>query len=102
MSIKLIIKKEFDNLLLNRKQIDFELLHQKMSTPTRAEVKSKLAAQFNVKPDRVIISKLTPKFGQAFTVGYAKIYNTKEDAETIEPKHSMKRNQPKAKKKEKE
>ena len=55
MSLKLIVTKEFDNLLLNRKQIDFKLLHQKMSTPTRAEVKNKLAAQFNVEPERVII-----------------------------------------------
>lgn len=102
MSIKIIITKEFDNRLLNRKQINFQLLHQKMSTPTRVEVKSKLAAQFNVSPDRVIISKLTPKFGQEFTIGYAKIYDTLEAAENTEPKYILKRNKPKAKKKGKE
>ncbi|NVM55581.1 MAG: 30S ribosomal protein S24e [Candidatus Helarchaeota archaeon] len=101
MSLKLIITNEFDNPLLSRKQIDFKLLHQKQPTPTRAEVKSKLAAQFNVDPNRIIISKLTQKYGQEYTIGFAKIYDSIEKVQQIEPKYMLKRNQPKEKKKEK-
>lgn len=101
MSLKLIVTKEFENFLLNRKQVDFKLLHQKMPTPSRAEVKSKLAAQFNVDPERIIISKLTPKYGQEFTIGVAKIYDSPEHAQKIELKYMLKRNQPKEKKESK-
>ena len=93
MSVKLIITNEFDNPLLSRKQIDFKLIHQKMPTPTRVEVLNKLAAQFNVEQGRIIIHRLKPKFGQEFTIGHAKIYNSVEKAEEIEPKYMLKRNQ---------
>ena len=95
MSMKIIITKEFDNLLLNRKQIDFKILHQKMATPSRTEVRKKIAAQFNADLERVIITKLTPKYGQEYTVGYAKIYDTTELAQQIEPKYILKRLQSK-------
>ncbi|MHA1267642.1 MAG: 30S ribosomal protein S24e [Candidatus Helarchaeota archaeon] len=97
MSWNLIILKEFDNSLLNRKQINFKIIHEKMATPTRDEVKRKLAAQFNADPNTIIIDKLLPRFGQATTVGFAKIYNSPEDL-TIEPKYIIKRNQPKEQK----
>ncbi|MHA1649610.1 MAG: 30S ribosomal protein S24e [Candidatus Helarchaeota archaeon] len=102
MSLKIIIEKEFDNPLLSRKQINFKILHQRMPTPTRIEVKKKLAAQYNVDLERVIISKLTPKYGQEYTVGYAKIYDSVEKAMEIEPKYIIKRNQPKEEKKKEE
>ncbi len=95
MSLKLIITNELENPLLFRKQVDFKLIHQKMSTPTRAEVSSKLAAQFNVDQTRIIIHKLTPKFGHEFTIGYAKIYDSPEKVQEIEPEYMRKRNQAK-------
>ncbi len=95
MSIELVIEKEFDNRLLSRKQIQFKILHQKAPTPTRQAVKKKLAAQFNVEPERVIITKLTQRYGQECTAGYAKIYDTVEQAQQIEPAYIIKRNQPK-------
>ena len=101
MSVKIVIEKEFNNPLLNRKQLYFKVIHQQQVTPTRNDIRKKLAAQFNSDLDTVIISKLTPKYGQAFTVGYAKIYETAEKAQQIEPKYVLKRNQgEKAKKKE--
>ncbi|MFX1294844.1 MAG: 30S ribosomal protein S24e [Promethearchaeota archaeon] len=98
MSLKIIIEREFDNQLLSRKQINFKIVHQNKATPTRIEVRKKVAAQFNADLERVIISKLIPKFGSQLTIGYAKIYDTVEMAQKIEPKHILKRNQPKEKK----
>ncbi|MHA1275616.1 MAG: 30S ribosomal protein S24e [Candidatus Helarchaeota archaeon] len=98
MSLKLIIDKEFENPLLNRKQIYFRILHQKLPTPTKLETRKKLAAQFNADLDKVIISKLAPKYGQELTVGYAKIYDSIEAAVKIEQPYILKRNKPKEEK----
>ncbi len=102
MSMKIVIEKEFDNILLNRKQIHFRIIHQKQATPTRAEIRKKIAAQFNADLEKVIISQLIPKYGQAFTVGYAKIYETLENLQKIEPKYAIKRNKIKEEKPESE
>ena len=93
MSLKIVITNEMDNPLLSRKQVEFKLLHQKMATPSRMDVKKKLAAQFNVDLERVIIQKLTSKFGQSYTFGFAKIYDSVESAQQIEEKYILKRNQ---------
>ena len=101
MSVKLVIDKELENPLLSRKQIYFRIFHQNLPTPTRIEIRNKLAAQFNADLEKVIISTLTPKYGQELTVGYAKIYDSVEAAAKIEQPYILKRNKPKdAKKKE--
>lgn len=97
MSMKIIIDKEFNNVLLSRKQINFKLLHQKMPTPKRTEVREKIAAQFNADIENVIISKLNTKYGQELTVGYAKIYDSIEKRDQIESQYMIKRNQKKGK-----
>ena len=102
MSLKIIIDKEFENPLLSRKQIYFRIIHQKLPTPTRTEVRKKIAAQFNADLRKVFITKLDSKYGQELTVGYAKIYDSPAKAREIEPKHIIQRNQPIDKKKSKE
>jgi ribosomal protein S24E len=97
MSMTIIIDKEFNNVLLSRKQIHFKILHQKMPTPPRMEVREKIAAQFNADVERVIISKLNTKYGQELTVGYAKIYDSVEKRDKIEAQYIIKRNQKKGK-----
>ena len=100
MSVNIVVLKELDNRLLSRKQIDFKIIHQQMPTPSRAEVRSKLAAQLNVNPKAIIIHKLDGRFGQGITVGFAKIYDSPEKVEEIEFKYLIKRNQPKEQKAE--
>lgn len=98
MSLNIVVVDEFDNVILHRKQVNFKIIHQKMATPTRTEVKNKLAAQFNADPNAVIIAKLTPRYGQSLTLGYAKIYDSPEKAQEIEVQYLLKRNQPKEQK----
>ncbi|MHA1131527.1 MAG: 30S ribosomal protein S24e, partial [Candidatus Helarchaeota archaeon] len=52
----------------------------------------------NADLDKVIISKLAPKYGQELTVGYAKIYDSIEAAVKIEQPYILKRNKPKEEK----
>jgi ribosomal protein S24E len=102
MSLKLIITKEVDNPLLSRKRVNFKILHQKMPTPSRIEVRTKIAAQFNVDLATVFIDKMESKYGQECTIGLAKIYETPEKAQQHEKKYIQKRDQSKEKEKPEE
>jgi small subunit ribosomal protein S24e len=101
MSSQLEITNESENVLLSRKQIRFKIFHRSMATPSRAEVRKKLAAQLNVDADRVIIIRLISKYGHEYTEGLARVYETAEKAVQIEGAHIIKRHVVKAKKEEK-
>ncbi|MDD1778572.1 MAG: 30S ribosomal protein S24e [Candidatus Helarchaeota archaeon] len=101
MSSQLEITNETENLLLSRKQIRFKISHRSMATPSRADVRKKLAAQLNVEEDRVIIVRLVSKYGHEYTEGLARVYETAEKANQIEEAHLIKRHVVKAKKEEK-
>ncbi|MHA1377902.1 MAG: 30S ribosomal protein S24e [Candidatus Helarchaeota archaeon] len=97
MSINII--SEEDNPLLNRKEIKFVIEHEKKPTPSRFEIRKKIAAQFNVPIETTYIKSLNSKFGLPKTVGKARIYESEERAKLVEPKFIIKRNEEKKKKK---
>ncbi len=101
MASQLEITNETENILLARKQIQFKIFHRSMATPSRADVRKKLAAQINVELDRVIIVRLTSKYGHEYTDGLARVYDTADKAVQIEGAHLIKRHEIKAKKEEK-
>ena len=98
MSITIISEKE--NLLLKRKEIVFEIEHEKKATPTRLEVKKKIAAQLNAPLENTYIKSLKSQFGLSKTTGIVRIYESEERAKLVEPKYIIKRNEAKVKKKE--
>ncbi|NHI93961.1 MAG: 30S ribosomal protein S24e [Candidatus Lokiarchaeota archaeon] len=91
---------ESENKLLNRKEIEFEILHTSNSTPKRLEIKKKIAAQFNKEEELTIIKKLDTKYGIGMSTGKARIYNNMIDVQNIEPSYLIKRNSPKEEKEE--
>ena len=97
MSINILSENE--SPLLKRKEISFEIEHEKMSTPSRFEIRKKIAAQFNVPLETTYIESLKSKFGLPKTIGIARIYESEERAKLIEPEHIIKRNQEKKEKK---
>jgi small subunit ribosomal protein S24e len=101
MTSELEITNETENILLARKQIRFKIFHRGMATPARADVRKKIAAHLNVELDRVIIVRLTSKYGHESTDGIARVYETAEKAVQIEGAHLIKRHVVKAKKEEK-
>ena len=101
MASQLEIIKESENILLARKQIHFKIFHRSMATPSRVEVRKKLAAQFNVELERVVIVRLTSKYGHEYTDGIARVYDTAEKAAQLEEKYLLKRDEVKVKKEEK-
>ncbi len=85
------IIEEDENPMLHRTDVRFEVRHEE-ATPSRLSVRDSLAAALNKDSSEVVVHKLDTKFGMRTTVGYAKVYETPEDALAIEQEHMLSRN----------
>ncbi len=101
MELQVLTRKE--NPLLKRVEVTFKAVHKAEPTPTRDALRSELAKQLKSAKDAVIVDRSNSSFGRYETLGYAKIYKSKEEALSIERSHILvrnKRKEPEAKKKE--
>lgn len=89
MDIDIISEEE--NPMLHRTDVRFEIVHDE-ATPARLQVRDSLAAKLDKGADEVVVQELNTKFGMRKTVGYAKVYETAEDAEDVEQQHMLDRN----------
>jgi len=85
------ILSEEENPMLHRTDVTFEVVHDE-ATPSRLSVRDSLAAKLNKDADEVVVRQLDTKFGMRKTVGYAKVYETAEDARDVEQDHMLDRN----------
>ncbi|WP_323674626.1 30S ribosomal protein S24e [Halorubellus sp. PRR65] len=85
------ILSEEENPMLHRTDVTFEVVHDE-ATPSRLSVRDSLAAKLNKDADEVVVRELDTKFGMRKTVGYAKVYETAEDAQDVEQEHMLDRN----------
>jgi small subunit ribosomal protein S24e len=92
--LEINITKDWDNTLLDRKEITFNISHTG-ATPSRDEIKNKLVAQLNSRHELVIVDIIRTEYGTQNTTGYAKIYSDVDRANEIENKYVLKRNEPK-------
>ncbi|MDR2830733.1 MAG: 30S ribosomal protein S24e [Methanobrevibacter sp.] len=90
MEIDIIQKKE--NKVLNRNEIRFDCTYTGETTPKILDVKNKLVALLNTKKELLVIDSIQPNYGEAKATGYAKVYDSKEDLEGIEPKNIIEKN----------
>lgn len=97
MDIKVLEEKK--NPLLYRREVKFSVSHN-LGTPSRDEIKAKIAAYLNSTPELVIIDHMNSEFGKRETKGYAKIYETAERMKSTETEHIVQRNAKKEPKKE--
>jgi len=96
MEVKIISKRY--NPLLKRKEVIFEVKHEKVKgTPPRLEIRTKLAEMLKMKLDQVYVRKVETKTGTMIALGEANAYDTIEQAVLIEPKYVIERNTPKEK-----
>ncbi|MFW9870918.1 MAG: 30S ribosomal protein S24e [Candidatus Thorarchaeota archaeon] len=98
--MKIEILKERDNKPLARKEVDFRVDHTGASTPSRADIRAKIVAQFDADKESVIIKKLDTKFGAGITEGSARIYSDPDQMKRIELDHIVKRHMSDEKKEE--
>ena len=87
---------------MKRKEISFEIDHLNQSTPTKLEIRKKIAAQFNAPLENIYIKYLKSQSGLPKTLGLARIYDSEERAKLVEAEYIIKRNQPKEEKTKKE
>jgi len=100
MELEVVVKKE--NELLDRVEVTFKVVHPKEGTPQREAVREKIASILKAAKERVVVDSMDSEFGKTETVGYAKIYKTKEAAMKFEREYVLVRNKLKEKvKKEK-
>jgi small subunit ribosomal protein S24e len=89
--MKIEILKERENKPLARKEVDFKVDHAGAGTPSRADIRAKIVAQFDADKDSVIIKSLDTKFGVGMTEGTARIYSDTDQMKRIELDHIVKR-----------
>jgi len=90
MQLEVLQKKE--NLLLKRVEVRFKAIHKGEPTPTRDSLRAFLAKELKATKDIVVIDHQASSFGKYETLGYAKIYKSKEEAASVERKHILIRN----------
>jgi small subunit ribosomal protein S24e len=96
MEVEIVSKKE--NVLLDRIEVRFKVVHPKEGTPKREDVRDKISAAVKAPKERVIVDAMDSEFGTTATVGYAKVYKTKEAAIKFEREQILVRNKLKEKK----
>ena len=90
MQLEVLAKKE--NPLLKRVEVTFKATHKAEPTPTRDALRAFLAKELNATKDIVVIDSQASTFGRYETVGYAKVYKSKDEALAVERKHILVRN----------
>lgn len=93
MEIQII--KDKTNSLLNRREISLRVKDK--ATPSRIEVKGKLAALLNSKPELIVIERLDTIYGKQELMGTACIYQAEERLKQLAHQHLIARDAPKAK-----
>lgn len=93
MDVKIISKTE--KPLLERTEIIGEVGFEAV-TPSRADVRKKLASALNVAEDLIVVTHITPIFGERKSKLAVNIYKKKEDLQKCEDPVAKRRNFPPA------
>ncbi len=99
MEVKITSKKS--NPLLKRTEAGFRIEQGLQSkTPLRLEVKKALAIELKTNEDLVFIKRMRTLTGTHTTIGIANVYESENQARSVEPEYILKRNKPPEQKKE--
>ena len=91
MEIQII--KDKTNPLLNRREISVAV--KSKTTATRIELKNKLAALLNSKPELIVVEHLDTIYGKQEMVGTVSLYETEERLKQLAHQHLIARDAPK-------
>ncbi len=89
MDVEIICREK--NPLLHREEISFKASGGKV-TPSRKEVRARLAALLNAKEDAVLVRSVRQIFGCNEATGQAVVYETAEQLKKIEHEYLVNRN----------
>jgi small subunit ribosomal protein S24e len=91
--MKILVLEDKKNPLLERREVRFEV--ESKITPKRTAVKDELSKQIKAKVELMVLGKLSQMSGTNVSVGYVKIYDSKESLDKIEAEYMKKRNEKK-------
>ncbi|MHA2294784.1 MAG: 30S ribosomal protein S24e [Candidatus Hodarchaeales archaeon] len=86
------ILKEFDNLLIGRKEYTVKIVHEGAATPKRTELRSSLAAHVNTDAEKTVLIGINSHFGIAHTTVLFHVYEDLEQLKRTEHSYILKRN----------
>ncbi len=89
--MKIEILNEKENPLLKRKEVEVRITHD-AATPSISEIRKKIAVSKDIGKGTIIIESFKSKYGSRETLGTVKVYQTKERALEIEPRHRLIKN----------
>lgn len=89
--MEVYVENERYNPLLKRKEVYCRLSFDG-KTPSRGEVRAKIAGLMNVELDRVVVDYIKTEFGKTEARCYVKIYDSVGDLRAIEEEHIIERN----------
>ncbi|HLH86106.1 MAG TPA: 30S ribosomal protein S24e [Thermoplasmataceae archaeon] len=95
--VELKITAQRDNILLHRKEIEYEMIFKGEATPSRTKIKELISKNLGSNPELVIVDRNIQHAGASKVKGYSKIYKDKESAMLYEPDYELFRNGLKAK-----
>ncbi len=93
--MELHIIKDKTNPMLKRREVSMKITSK--GTPSRIEVKNKLAAMANSRPELIVIEHLDTAFGKTELTGTASVYETEERLNQLAHQHLLARGVPKPK-----
>lgn len=93
------VESEKYNPLLKRKEVHIKVKFEE-KTPTRKDLREKIAGLFSVGLERIVVDYIKTEFGKREAKCYVKIYDSAEDLKRLEEEHILIRNFPELKKKE--
>jgi small subunit ribosomal protein S24e len=80
-----------ENPMLHRRDVRFQVVHDEAS-PSRLSVRDSLAAKLNKDAEEVVVHSVDTKYGMRKSIGYAKVYDSPEDASDVEQVYMLDRN----------
>lgn len=90
--MKMEITEKKENPLYKRTEVYFNIDHTGECTPGRNAVAEEVAKQMKAKRDCVVVAAVESVYGIGKSKGYAKVYETKEAALSLEREYLLKRN----------
>ena len=90
MDIKIL--KDKKNALLNRRELEFVVKYEG-PTPSRNDVRNKLAAILNAPFEMLVIQRIKTEYGMQESEGYAKLYENANRMKEVELEYILKRKQ---------
>jgi len=93
MRIEIVTEKQ--NPMLKRKEIYFRVDHAETgSTPSRLEIRKAVASSLKADVETVFVKRFETKTGTSIAFGVADVYDSVEQAKSVEPEYIVKRNIP--------